>query len=176
MKFLALAVLLAIIQVAPPVPRKAADKPNSTSQNVADQGKGNKNPPAPPSIENAPHPDPQQRDNRIKQPNDDERSISIRKLPPVSVAKDGWDVFYICLTALLVGVGIATFIAIWIQAVQTKHAAKAAQKSAEAMERQSEFIVAQNRAWLVLTEIETPHGTQKMKNGWVRSGTGFKEH
>lgn len=31
----------------------------------------------------------------------------------------------------------------------------------------------QNRAWLVLVEIERPHGTQKIKNGHIRMGTGF---
>ena len=95
---------------------------------IASQTEGDKNA-AQRRPKNGPRPDPQKGEDQIKQTNSDERLIAVRSLPPVSIEKDGWDIAYIRLTALLVCVGIGTFIAIWIQAVETRRAAEAARDS-----------------------------------------------
>jgi hypothetical protein len=62
--------------------------------------------------------------------------------------KDIWDKFYICLTAVLVLVGICTFIAIWYQAVKTRDAAEATQRSATAARDSVDALINSERAWI----------------------------
>ena len=52
--------------------------------------------------------------------------------------KDGWDKFYICLTAALVAIAAVTLGAIWYQAVKTRDAAEATKISAEATKASAE--------------------------------------
>ena len=71
---------------------------------------------------------------------DEDPSLSIPNLPPVSIKKDIWDKVYICFTFSLVVVGACTLGAIWYQAVQTRRAAEAAEESARAMHRQTGLL------------------------------------
>jgi hypothetical protein len=141
MKYLALAVLLAVMQTPPSVPRKAADGPTATSQNVGKDRKGKKNTPAFSTIENSPKADSGQGQNQQETSRNEKHSVTVSELPPVSVSKDRWDKLYIVLTAILVLIGSCTFIAIWIQAIETKKAARAALLNAQA-------VINAERAWL----------------------------
>jgi hypothetical protein len=149
MKLLALAVLFAIIQATPPVPRKATNAPNSSGQNGADHRQSNENPAAPTSVKNTAQPDSNQGKDGIKQTSDNEHAITVSKLPTVSVGKDRWDITYFFLTAALVIVGGATWWAIWIQAKETAKAAKATEQSAAATEANTQAFREAERTWIV---------------------------
>lgn len=77
------------------------------------------------------------------------------KMPP----SDPWYRAYVIATIILVVVGSC--------GVYKAH------QTLKAIEQQSKALVAQNRAWVILTEIETPHNMQKVKHGWIRFGFGF---
>ena len=102
------------------------------------------------AIDNAPHPDSDKQSGQVKQPDNQNPTVTVSKLPPVSVHKDRWDKIYICLTVGLVLVGIGTFIAIWVQAVETKHAVQAAKDSAEAALLNARTVINSYRPWMLL--------------------------
>jgi len=106
MKYLALAVLLAVMQASPPVPRKAADPGNGTPQNVAKQPSSDKTPAkqSPPLIQPISS-EPDQNASRNPATENAPKAVSIRELPPVSVMKDWLDKIYIGFTGILIIIG-----------------------------------------------------------------------
>jgi hypothetical protein len=183
MKLLALVMLLAVVQTAPPVPRQATNAPSRSSQQSADQGNGNKNPTATTPVKDAPYPDSEQGKNGVKQTDNKERTVTVSKLPTVSVGKDRWDIVYFFLTAALVVVGAGTWWVIWIQAKETAKAAKSTKESAAAT-RQSAAATESNtqafreaeRAWII-EEIRFPDHIPtetEMKGGILSVGFVFK--
>src|SRR5437667_10641716 len=92
MKYIALAMLLTVMQAPSPVPRKAPNHPARASQTVKQHRQTDQKPAAQPSsgIETV-SPNPyQQNGQSITAPNAQE-SIRVRELPAVSVAKDWMD-------------------------------------------------------------------------------------
>ena len=109
MKALVFAVLLTVMQAAPPVPRKAAD-------NNAAKEKKQAAAPTQPIVNSV-----------ASEPNENNsRPIIIRELPPVTIATDWWNKGYVIFTGALVlfgGVGV------WV----AFRAAQAAKISADAI-------------------------------------------
>jgi hypothetical protein len=107
MKYLALAVLLAIMQAATPAPRKAANPQAGATQNVAKQSSGDKTPAQQaPSIVQSVSAQPNQNTSHSPASENAPQPIIVRELPPVSVTKNWLDKTYIFLTAILALVGI----------------------------------------------------------------------
>jgi hypothetical protein len=153
MKLLVAIVMLAIVQTAPPVPRKTADDAAGTRHEVKTQTQAQQRPAA--LAQGAP------------------QTNATQELPPVSVTKDWWDRFYVIFTGALVVVGglgvffaIKTLRTIERQArsmrYQTTHLknavvaareqAKAAKTSADAALLNAQAVLNSERAWL-FTEI-----------------------
>jgi hypothetical protein len=107
MKYLALAMLLAVMQTSAPVPRKAADPSNRASQNVKNDSSKNQ-PPAQqtPTVVQPISPKPDQNGGHGPAAEDAQKPVVVRELPPVSVTKDWWDRLYIGFTGILIIVGI----------------------------------------------------------------------
>jgi hypothetical protein len=142
MKYLTLAMLLAVMQAAPPVPRKTADSPAPASQHIEHNGKNKKKPPATPTVENSQEADTGQRQDQEEASHNEKQAVTVSEWPSVSVSKDAWDKTYIVLTAALVAIGCFTFIAIWIQAIETRKAAQAALLNAQS-------LINAERPWIV---------------------------
>lgn len=70
-------------------------------------------------------------------PTDKQYPVAVKEMPP----KEIWDKMYVCFTGALVAVAIATLIAIWIQAVQTRKAAEAAKESAKAAKMTADVMM-----------------------------------
>src|SRR5438552_1388670 len=104
MKYLALAVLVAVMQAPPPVPRKAADTDASSGHNVKHDADSHKAPAATPSMRpSGPHPDKNDRQEVTK--DDTQKPIRIADLPSVSI-KSGWrDCLSLIFAGALVGIG-----------------------------------------------------------------------
>lgn len=106
MKVIALAVLLAVMQAGPPVPRKAADPGNRTAQHAKEQPDSNKTPTQQPSPLLKPiSPEPDQTASHSPATDNAPKPIIVREVPPVSVSKDWLDKLYILFTGILIVVG-----------------------------------------------------------------------
>ncbi len=159
MKLLIMAMLLSVVQVPAPAPPKAANNTTRSSQQKAKNAESDKAPAAPAPAQTAPRPDSEQVDGGGKPSNEQQHTVAVSKLPPVSVSRNGWDWFYLVLTALLVLIGGVTVAAIWYQARETRKAAEAAResadaarKSAEAMEKSVRLQQAQLEQWIDTTD------------------------
>ena len=107
MKYIELAVLLAVIQTSAPVPRKAADPSNGTAQTVTKQSGSDKTPAQQaPSIVQSISTQPNQDTSRSPAAENAQKPVVVRELPPVSVTKDRLDKTYIAFTGILIVVGI----------------------------------------------------------------------
>ncbi len=130
MKYLTLAVLLAVVQAAPPVPRKAADPSNKTSQNDVKQTGSNKAPSQPTTPSAVPiHAQPQQNDSYNPTSENAARVISVSNLPTLSVTKDWLDKLYVAFSGILIVIGF--------------FGVRAAYKTLKAIERQVAEMKAQ---------------------------------
>src|ERR1700733_901382 len=107
MKYLALAVLLTIIQTAAPIPRKAADPGNRASQNVKNASTDDSQAPPqqPQTVAQPTTAKPDQNTDHSPAAENTQKPVVIRELPPVSVSKDWLDKLYIFLTGVLIVVG-----------------------------------------------------------------------
>jgi hypothetical protein len=106
MKLLALAVLWAVMQATPPVPRQTINPSTGTGQAVQNHPKSNKKPAEPPSpIVQTVSTQPNQNSNASNSPKKDEKPIEIGKLPAVSVSRDAIDYLGLGLTFILLIVG-----------------------------------------------------------------------
>jgi hypothetical protein len=107
MKYLALAMLLAVMQASVPVPRKATDPKSGTAQSVARNPNSDQTPAqqAPPLVQSV-STQPNQDTGHSPAAENTQKPVIIRELPPVSVTKDWWDRIYICFTGVLIVVGI----------------------------------------------------------------------
>jgi hypothetical protein len=112
MKILALAVLLAVVQTGPPVPRKATDNPTHASSNVKDDSQSDKAPTHDSvTAVKTPANGPTESNGDQQSGKDGEHTVGISKLPPVSVTKDWADWGVWAFSGLLVIVG---FLQIWL--------------------------------------------------------------
>lgn len=112
MKMLILAVILAVMQAAPPIPRQTADNSAGTGANVKsesapDQAKSLPTPVALKTNSNGTS----KTDSGDKHPEDAEHTVGISKLPPVSVTKDWADWGVWVFSGLLVAV---SFLQVWL--------------------------------------------------------------
>jgi hypothetical protein len=102
MKYVALAVLLIVMQAPPPVPRQAADKPARASNSVKQDSSNKQHPPdarmRPPTTAESNQPEGQEQRSR-----DTQETVIIRE--PAAVPKDGWTHASVIATWLLVIIG-----------------------------------------------------------------------
>ncbi len=139
MKTLVLAVMiLSVMQAFGPVPMNAADNPGRTSQSVKSDASSDQKPVDSTAIKSPPTSDSGENHGQPETSQNEKRAMPIRVIAPVDVKKSGWDYAYIVLTGALVLVGVCTLIAIWYQAVQTRKAAVASEKSIGLQERAME--------------------------------------
>jgi hypothetical protein len=166
MKILFLAVLLAVMQTLAPIPKKTANNAAQSGNSINKHTDDDRNPSATSSSPIVRQLLTSQRDQNTGSqptPKDTQQSVRITELPPVT----WWDRAYCFFGGLLVVVG---FLQWWI--LHSTH--KIMDRQAQIMQKQGEFIAVQNRAWIVLSFIETPHNTQIVKNtGHIRTGFGF---
>lgn len=139
MRFLILAMLLAVAQTPSPVPRKTPDSANGTSQGVTKDASSNKapaqsSPPLVKSIES----NPEQNPGNTKKTKDDGQTVRVRELPSVSVSRDWADWLLWAFNGLLVIAGFLgirfaykTLKTIEKQTKATEDAATATQDSVE---------------------------------------------
>src|SRR5947208_1587636 len=141
MKFLITAVLLTVMQTAPPVPRQTPDgraEASASGQNHAQTTK----------TEPTQHPSPAQiiasPANHAQRNNNGDgntgQPVSISKLPAVSVERDLADWLSWGFNILLVVVGALTLGAIWYQAREMARATKVIKKQACLMKSQLEVM------------------------------------
>jgi hypothetical protein len=97
-------------------------------------------------------------------------SVTINAVPRIDVKRDWMDGATLIVAILLVLVGGATGWVIWYQAVQTRVAATAAEKSAAATEANTQAFRESERAWIV-EEIRFPDHipTQSEMKGGILS-------
>jgi hypothetical protein len=127
MKYIALAVLLAVMQAPPPVPRKAANPSGRTGNSVDQQRQDNKNPSTQPESGIQPvGTQPNQDGSQSKAADNANKPVIIRELPSVSVTKDRLDKLYIFFTGVLIVVG--------------SFGVRAAYMTLKAIERQADLI------------------------------------
>jgi hypothetical protein len=166
MKYLILTVLLAIMQKSPPVPRKAADSPATTSQKFQRKASTNQTPTAPPQPMINTNAAPNHDTARNEQGTDNAQNpISVSKLPPVSITKDWLDWGGWIFSLFLVVVGALQVVVLIRQAgLMGKHAehlknlataandnALAAKDGAEAANKNIEMFISKERARIVVT-------------------------
>jgi hypothetical protein len=129
-KFMALAVLLSVMQASPPVPRETADNPTETATYIKSKSQSNQAPtttaPSPVKTDSG---GPSKPDGHQQGQQNEEHSVAISKFPPVSVTKDWADWGVWAFSGLLVIVG---FLQVWLL-LFTLHAIR---KQADMMERQ----------------------------------------
>jgi hypothetical protein len=116
MKALILAVLLAVAQALFPVPGNTAKDNAHGSYSAKKPSNDHKDVPAPTPIQSTVSPASSQRDGSHETAEEKQQHVIVDRLPD----KDGWDKFYICLTAALTAIAAFTLGAIWYQAIQTK--------------------------------------------------------
>jgi hypothetical protein len=105
MKYIALTVLLAVMQATPPVPRQAADTGGSSSQPVKHNASNNETEPKTSPVVQTASPEADADKRRDIAKNDKDKPVRISELPPVSV-KSGWrDTLSLILTGTLVAIG-----------------------------------------------------------------------
>src|SRR6266478_5587709 len=112
MKLLALAMFLAVIEAAPPIPRQAADNPAQTTTNVKSKSAPDQAEPLP-SLASVKRDSsgPTKADSGEQRPEDAQHTIGISKLPPVTITKDWADWGVWVFSGLLVAVG---FLQVWL--------------------------------------------------------------
>jgi hypothetical protein len=150
MRYLILAMWLAIAQTPTPVPGKAPDSANGAGQSVTKNTGDYKAPTLhPPSVVKPDTGNSEQSTSNAPKSKNEERAIRIRELPPVSVSRDWADWILWVFDGLLVAVGFfgirlayKTLKTVDRQTKATENAANAAQASADAM-------INSERAWVV---------------------------
>jgi hypothetical protein len=132
MKLIVLAVVLAVVQTSPPVPRKASNNSAGTGNKVQDQSRTENNPTPPNAVVNGDMQGQPSNWDATKHDGDNtEHSIRVRELPPVSIMKDWADWAVWIFSALLVIVG---GLQVWL----LRGTLRAIQRQADQMEGQLE--------------------------------------
>jgi hypothetical protein len=130
-------VVLAIVQTTPKIPRKTPDQPAGGSSNVKNQPQSEQK-----SAQNsAVTPDNSSPQREQLSASNAQSTVSVSKLPPVSVAKDTWDYLYIAFTSVLIPIGA--------------FGVCAAYKTLKAIEKQANLMQSQFDQWVVLTDWKT---------------------
>jgi hypothetical protein len=170
MKFLILIALFAIVQTAPPVPKKATNSSTHTASEIRKSPATDQNPPAQaPSPLNASDFKTNQTTGNYQSAPNTEQSIRVRELPTVSTSRDWIDKLSILFTGILVIVGSLGVCAAYrtlraierqarIMRRQTRHIARQAlsmrrqtthlRNSVETSKASVDALIATERAWI----------------------------
>lgn len=159
MTFLILAMLLAFVQTAPPIPRQPANKASKQGQHLKTEARSSEAMPAKaPTVENPSKIQPAKTGSNDTT-KDEEKYVNVR-VPPINVNKDGVDYLSIIAGLLLT---LATLL-IAIYAVVQAGAAKA---NAEAALLNARAIINSERPWLFI-DIKTSNAKTD-ENGTFQS-------
>jgi hypothetical protein len=165
------AMLLMVTQAPVPVPRQTSDSGATSTQHPKKTANSGQQPAlaAPavtlPKESNTPTLKP---DTDQQKPNDAQQSVTVSKLPPVTIARNGID-WGVISNYLLVAVGIGGIVVairtlkkVEQQTAATEKAAIATQKSARATMKSVKLQEAQLRQWVEIAAWEaiTPHTQQ----------------
>lgn len=134
MKIIMLAMLLAVMQASPPIPRQASDNPTSGGRTVKENGgKQDGQPHNFSPVHNQNQPVSAQGNTEKHGCDNADHTVGISKLPPVSVTRNWADWGYWLFSLFLVAVGAA-------QAGLLYKTLKAIQRQAETMEKQTGIL------------------------------------
>lgn len=166
MKLLILVASVAVMQAAPPIPGKTPDASSHAGQPVQNHAKSNESSTTKtPAAREKSAPEKAQNESAHEGAVSAEHSIVVREPVFVSAIKDWADylaIFSSFLLFVIGGMGIR-------YAVKTL---STLQRQTDAIEDQTRSLLAQNRAWLVLESIESPHGFQRNTRMRIFSGYG----
>jgi hypothetical protein len=141
----------ALLSQAPPVHQRAK-VPSQSAETTKSASTDSGSPNLPPiTINNLPAPPDPQRASEEKRYREEQATYNRR--------------IAACTLALAI-FACAQVIAMGFQYYAMKHQGRAAEAAIQSSKDM-------NRAWIVLTFIDVPHGIQKVKNGHVRTGRGF---
>jgi hypothetical protein len=173
MKIIALTVLLAVVQAPPPVPRKAANNSAQTATQIKSKSASDQAEPLP-----APAPvktdgnSTTKTDSDEQHPQDEEHTVGISKLPPVTVnppKRDWADWGYWAFSGLLVIVGglqvwllLATLGAIRRQGDQMEHQTNALRRQGISMRRQTTIL--RKSAMLMAGQLTEMQESRKLES------------
>ncbi len=107
MRIIVLAVLLAVVQTSPPVPRQTSNANTGKGQSVQNDTDANEKPPEQevPVVQKV-QPPPNENTNPNKDNQNAEEAVRVRELPPVSIMRDWMDCLALVFSAILLGVGV----------------------------------------------------------------------
>jgi len=152
MKTLAIGVLLAVMQAPPPIPRKVtntADTANATKSHAAAEKQPTPQFPTPLDKTTAKE---DAKEGSGVGSKDAKQTVKVTEFPTVSVNPPGKDWADWATWAF----GLALAVTAALQVYWLRRTLKAIERQATLMEQQSRILVAQNRALLIVPEIETP--------------------
>lgn len=164
---LILAMVLAVSQASTPVPRKAPDNPTRASRAAKSQPKSKQTPtsPAPTAVE-AITTRKDENAGKDESKEDTQKSVSVRELPPVSIARDWVDhvtwvftLFLVIVGSVAMWVALTTLRTIKRQTKAAETAANAAKKSADTGEM---ALRLSERADVMLDSAGVSTGQQKI--------------
>jgi hypothetical protein len=146
-KLFVLTMLLAVMQAAPPVPRKTADNPTKTSSYVKNHSGSDQKPSAQPRPLVQPNESPaSKRDTNQQGRKDAEQTVGISKLPPVSVTRNWADWGYWGFAGLLVVVGFFQVLLLGRQASIMAQQSILSEETLGAIKRQADIMERQTTA------------------------------
>jgi hypothetical protein len=125
MRLLVALSILAVLQTTPTVSRKAPQESNPGTEKIQNNTDSDKRKAAPAPAQNTERHTTESKDGHQVVSGDEQKHVIVERFPD----KDIWDKSYILLTGVLVLIGALTLGAIWYQAVQTKNATKAMERS-----------------------------------------------
>ncbi|HTU44425.1 MAG TPA: hypothetical protein VMF91_05155 [Bryobacteraceae bacterium] len=170
MKLLIAAVLLAVMQGLPPVPRKATDNAAHSSRAINQQTAGQQTQPQSPLlVQNETHPKTDQEKSASPSNADTKKAVIVGESTAVPI-KDWWDRSYIIFSGLLVVIGAAGVIAavctlktIAAQVRIMRHQGaillrqtKATVQAARAAKESVSIAISSSRAWLLVEDVQIP--------------------
>jgi hypothetical protein len=140
MNVLIMAVLLTVMQTAPPIPGKTTDTGSNKSNNAQNGAKAeNDNTTASLAVKQQSSPQPSESTRPDQTPKNKEYSVAVGKLPTVSTERDWIDYTALGISVLLC---IAAFFA-----------ARYALRTLKAIEGQTKHLVNAERAWIQVPEV-----------------------
>lgn len=125
MKLLIALAVISVFQAAVAPPRQTLQEPHPATKTIQNKADSNKKASTPAANQNTEPSSEESKNGKQVTSGDEQQHIIVERLPE----KDIWDKSYIILTGILVLIGALTLSGIYYQAVQTKNATKAMEKS-----------------------------------------------
>jgi hypothetical protein len=173
-RILAALAIITVFQMAPTPPRQTPQEPRPITKTIENKTNSNKKVSTPATIQNTEPSTGESKDGKRVASGDEQKHIVVERLPE----KDIWDKSYIILTGLLVLIGAFSFVCIYYQAVQTKKATEAMERSTGItieVERGRVFIFWDQVAHSDLSPTGIHDGSLAHYFNWACANTGKTE-